>query len=82
MALLQYGLPQRSFVCFRAEKKGWMAVLKIKSAKSVECKNQILPVIAYSAKPYHKIAMVIVLHQIKVYQGPDIQGLGVHVDII
>ena len=25
MALLQYGLPQVSSVCFRAEKVGWMA---------------------------------------------------------
>ena len=31
-----------SSVCFRAEKAGWMAVLKIRSGPNVERKNQIL----------------------------------------
>jgi hypothetical protein len=57
MALLQYGLPQVSSVCFRAEKVGWMADSKIRSGLSVKCKNQILPVIAFNAEPYHKRAM-------------------------
>ena len=35
MAVLQYGLPQDSSVCFRAEKVGWMADQKIRSGLSV-----------------------------------------------
>ena len=42
MVLLQYALPQMISACFRAEKVGWMAVLKIRSGPSVKCKNQIL----------------------------------------
>ena len=48
MALLQYGLPQVSSACVRAEEVGWMAVLK----------NQILPVVAFKAEPYYKRTMV------------------------
>ena len=46
-----------SSVCFKAEKVGWMAVLKIRSGAGVEYKDQILLAIAYSVKPYYKRAM-------------------------
>ena len=59
MAVLQYGLPQDSSVCFRAEKVGLMTLLKIRSGPSIDCKNQILPVIAQSAKPYCKRAIIL-----------------------
>lgn len=62
MALLQYGLLLISFVRFMAEKVGWMAVSKIRSNPSIEYKNQILLVIANSAKPYYKSAMGLVLN--------------------
>ena len=48
MALLQYGLPQVSSVCFRTEELGWMADYKISSRPSIECKNQILPATAFN----------------------------------
>ena len=41
LALLENGLPKMSFVCFRAEKEGWMAVFDIRFSLSVKCKNQI-----------------------------------------
>ena len=58
MALLQYGLPQVSSLCFRVEEVGWMAdKKKIKSGPSVECKNQILPVTTCNAQSYYERAM-------------------------
>ena len=62
MALLQYGLPQVSSVSFEAEKVGWMADQKIRSGPSVECKNYILPLMAFNTEPYDKTAMVLVSH--------------------
>ena len=65
MALLQYGLPQISSVCLRAVEVGWMADSKIRSGSSVECKNQILPVIAFNAEPCYKRALVTHVRYVK-----------------
>ena len=70
MALLWYGLPQMSSVWFKAESVGWMAELKIRASQTFECKNHILPVIAESAKPYYKTAMLSQNNNIKFWNEP------------
>ena len=61
MALLQYGLPQFISVSSRAKEVGCMVDEEIRSGKSIECKNQILPVLAFNTEPYYKRAMVILI---------------------
>ena len=61
MVLLQYGLPLFISVCFWSEKVGWLADLKIRSGPSIECKNQILPVVAFNAEPDYERSMVLAL---------------------